>query len=52
MVDATRTDNQTALQAKRAALLRLLELSSNINERGWLNAGILEIDARLPNDGP
>jgi alkyl sulfatase BDS1-like metallo-beta-lactamase superfamily hydrolase len=45
-------DNRTALQAKRAALGRLLEASSNINERGWLNAGILEIDERLPGDGP
>jgi glyoxylase-like metal-dependent hydrolase (beta-lactamase superfamily II) len=45
-------DNHTALQAKRAALVRLLDMSTNINERGWLNAGILEIDAQLASDGP
>lgn len=39
--------NVTALQAKRDALARLLAVSANLNEMGWLNAGIIEIDERL-----
>lgn len=41
-------DNRTALLAKRAALASLLTTSVNLNEQGWLHAGIIEIDALLP----
>jgi len=49
---AAEPDNLAALQAKREALTRLLATSTNINERGWLNAGILEIDERLSSGSP
>jgi alkyl sulfatase BDS1-like metallo-beta-lactamase superfamily hydrolase len=41
-------DNRTALLAKRAALASLLTTSVNLNEQGWLHAGMIEIDALLP----
>jgi alkyl sulfatase BDS1-like metallo-beta-lactamase superfamily hydrolase len=44
-------DNRTALLAKRAALADLLVASVNLNEQGWLNAGIIEIDALLSAEG-
>jgi alkyl sulfatase BDS1-like metallo-beta-lactamase superfamily hydrolase len=40
-------DNRTALVAKHTALAELLTTSFNLNEQGWLNAGIIEIDALL-----
>jgi alkyl sulfatase BDS1-like metallo-beta-lactamase superfamily hydrolase len=41
-------DNRTALLAKRAALASLLTTSVNLNEQGWLHAGMIGIDALLP----
>jgi hypothetical protein len=40
------------LEEKTWPAVRLLGDSTNINERGWLNAGLLEIDERLPSDDP
>jgi len=39
--------NSAALQAKRRAVGVLLAASTNVNEQGWLNAALIEIDARL-----
>lgn len=39
--------NVTALRAKRNAVAQLLAASRNVNERGWLNAARIELDARL-----
>ena len=39
--------NVAALQAKRQAVVALQQASININELGWLNAALIEIDARL-----
>ena len=40
-------ENAAALHAKRDALAQLLAASVNLNEMGWLRAGLIEIDARL-----
>jgi alkyl sulfatase BDS1-like metallo-beta-lactamase superfamily hydrolase len=39
--------NVVALQAKRDAAALLLQDSVNLNERGWLNAALIELDAAL-----
>ena len=44
-------DNVAALQAKRQAVDRLFEQSINLNERGWLNAARIDLDARLESGG-
>ncbi len=44
--------NVTALQAKRQAAAQLLQASVNTNERGWLKAALIEIDARLAVSAP
>jgi hypothetical protein len=44
-------DNAVALHATSDALSLLLQASHNLNEQGWLNAGIIEIDARLGSGG-
>ena len=41
------SSNRIALEAKRVALEKLLAESTNLNEQGWLNAGILEVDSVL-----
>jgi alkyl sulfatase BDS1-like metallo-beta-lactamase superfamily hydrolase len=38
-------DNAVARQAKRDAINQLLGGSVNLNERGWLNAALIEMDA-------
>jgi alkyl sulfatase BDS1-like metallo-beta-lactamase superfamily hydrolase len=48
---AADAQNLAALRAKRDALERLLQSSVNLNEQGWLNAGIIEVDARLAAAG-
>jgi len=40
-------NNVAALQAKRQAVQRLFDQAINLNERGWLNAARIELDARL-----
>ncbi len=39
--------NVAALQAKRQAVVALQQASINLNELGWLNAALIEIDAQL-----
>jgi alkyl sulfatase BDS1-like metallo-beta-lactamase superfamily hydrolase len=43
-------DNSIALHAKRDAAMQLLQQSGNLNEQGWLNTGIIEIDKQLGNE--
>lgn len=48
VVLAVEPTNVTARQARRDAVTQLLASSVNINERGWLNAALIEMDAQEP----
>jgi hypothetical protein len=44
VVLAVDPENATALQARRDAVTQLLAASRNLNERGWLNAALIELN--------